>query len=354
MKVILINGSPHEFGCTYTALAELERTLQEEGVETEMIHIGKEPVGGCLGCGYCYAKGKCVQQDMLNDVLEKVLAHMEQYQIPAYDERSGKGLVRHVLIRKGFATGELMVCLILNGRTIKALDRLSASLQEIPGMTGITINVNTDNTNVIMGRELLLVWGRGYITDRIGNVTYQISPLSFYQVNPVQTQKLYETALEYADLKGRETVWDLYCGIGTISLFLAQKAGQVYGVEIVPEAIEDARANARLNGISNAEFFVGKAEEVLPKKYKEEGIHADVIVVDPPRKGCDPAALATIVRMQPKRIVYISCDSATLARDLKYLCQEGYEVRKVKGCDMFAFTMHVEMVVMLSHKKTTA
>ena len=287
-------------------------------------------------------------------VLEKVLAHMEQYQIPAYDERSGKGLVRHVLIRKGFATGELMVCLILNGRTIKALDRLSASLQEIPGMTGITINVNTDNTNVIMGRELLLVWGRGYITDRIGNVTYQISPLSFYQVNPVQTQKLYETALEYADLKGTESVWDLYCGIGTISLFLAQKAGQVYGVEIVPEAIEDARANARLNGISNAEFFVGKAEEVLPKKYKEEGIHADVIVVDPPRKGCDPAALSTIVRMQPKRIVYISCDSATLARDLKYLCQEGYEVRKVKGCDMFAFTMHVETVVMLSHKKTTA
>ena len=165
---------------------------------------------------------------------------------------------------------------------------------------------------------------------------YQISPLSFYQVNPVQTEKLYETALEYAGLTGHETVWDLYCGIGTISLFLAKKAGKVYGVEIVPEAIEDARRNAELNGTENVEFFVGKAEEVLPGMYEKEGIHADVIVVDPPRRGCDPAALETMVKMQPERIVYVSCDSATLARDLKYLCKEGYEVKKVKGCDMFA------------------
>ena len=211
--------------------------------------------------------------------------------------------------------------------------------------------MNTKNTNVIMGNEMIPVWGQDYITDYIGSIKYQISPLSFYQVNPVQTRKLYETALEYADLKGNETVWDLYCGIGTISLFLAQKAGKVYGVEIVPEAIADAKVNAKLNGIINAEFFVGKAEEVLPEKYKNEGIHADVIVVDPPRKGCDPAALETMVKMQPERIVYVSCDSATLARDVKWLGEHGYEVKKVKACDMFPSTVHVETVVLLSQQK---
>ena len=284
-------------------------------------------------------------------VLEKVLAHMEKYQIPAYDETSGKGLVRHVLIRKGFATGELMVCLILNGRTMKALPALSRSLQEIPGMTSISVNVNQENTNVIMGRELLPIWGPMYITDRIGDISYRISPLSFYQVNPVQTRRLYETALEYADLKGSETVWDLYCGIGTISLFLAGKAGQVYGVEIVPEAIEDARENARLNGITNAEFFVGKAEEVLPRKYAEEGIHADVIIVDPPRKGCEESLLRTMMDMKPDRIVYVSCDSATLARDLKYLCGSGeYELVKWRAVDQFPMSVHVETAVLLTRK----
>ncbi len=228
------------------------------------------------------------------------------------------------------------------------LTELVDSLREVPGMTSITINVNTKNTNVIMGTEMIFVWGQDYITDYIGNIKYQISPLSFYQVNPVQTKKLYETALEYADLKGNETVWDLYCGIGTISLFLAQKAGKVYGVEIVPQAIDDARQNAKLNGIENAEFFVGKAEEVLPEKYEKEGIYADVIVVDPPRKGCDTAALETMVKMKPERIVYVSCDSATLARDVKWLGERGYEVKKVKACDMFPGTVHVETVVLLS------
>ena len=285
------------------------------------------------------------------EILEKILAHLKKFRIPAYDEKTGKGLLRHVLIRKGFTTGEVMVCLILNGKIMPKMEQLVESLREIPGMTSITINVNTKNTNVIMGTEMISVWGRDYITDYIGNIKYQISPLSFYQVNPVQTRKLYETALEYADLKGNETVWDLYCGIGTISLFLAQKAGKVYGVEIVPEAIADAKVNAKLNGITNAEFFVGKAEEVLPEKYKNEGIYADVIVVDPPRKGCDPAALETMVKMQPERIVYVSCDSATLARDVKWLGEHGYEVKKVKACDMFPGTVHVETVVLLSHKK---
>ena len=281
-------------------------------------------------------------------ILEKILDHLKTYHISTYDEVSGKGLLRHVLIRKGFTTGEVMVCLILNGRTMPKLTELVNSLREVPGMTSITINVNTKNTNVIMGTEMISVWGQDYITDYIGNIKYQISPLSFYQVNPVQTKKLYETALEYADLKGNETVWDLYCGIGTISLFLAQKAGKVYGVEIVPQAIDDARQNAKLNGIKNAEFFVGKAEEVLPEKYEKEGIYADVIVVDPPRKGCDTAALETMVKMKPERIVYVSCDSATLARDVKWLGERGYEVKKVKACDMFPGTVHVETVVLLS------
>ena len=201
-------------------------------------------------------------------------------------------------------------------------------------MTSITFSINEENTNVIMGKQIQPVWGQTYITDYIGNVKYQISPLSFYQVNPVQTEVLYGQALEYAGLTGNETVWDVYCGIGTISLFLAQKAKKVYGVEIVPQAIEDARRNAEINGIQNAEFFVGKAEEVLPMYYAEyakehpgESAHADVIMVDPPRKGCEESVLTTMVNMQPERIVYVSCDSATLARDLKYLCGNGYELR---------------------------
>ena len=284
-------------------------------------------------------------------ILKIILAHLEKYHIPAYDEQTGKGLLRHVLIRKGFTTGELMVCLILNGTRMPETKELVNKLTKIPGMTSITINVNTKQTNVIMGQEMRSVWGQDYITDYIGNVKYQISPLSFFQVNPVQTQKLYERALEYAEVESGETVWDLYCGIGTISLFLAQKAKQVYGVEIVPQAIEDAKRNAALNGFTNAEFYVGKAEEVLPKKYREEGTKADVIVVDPPRKGCDEALLQTIVQMAPKRVVHVSCDSATLARDLKYLVNEGYEVKKGTVVDQFPHTVHVECVTLLQRVK---
>ena len=283
-------------------------------------------------------------------ILEIILAHLKKYNIPAYDEQTGKGLLRHVLIRKGFTTGELMVCLILNGTRMPEVKEMVAELVKIPGMTSITINVNTKQTNVIMGQEMRSVWGQDYITDYIGNVKYQISPLSFFQVNPVQTRKLYERALEYAEVESGETVWDLYCGIGTISLFLAQKAKQVYGVEIVPQAIEDAKRNAALNGFTNAEFYVGKAEEVLPKKYREEGIKADVIVVDPPRKGCDEALLQTIVQMRPKRVVYVSCDSATLARDLKYLTGEGYKIVKGTVVDQFPHTDHTEAGVKLERK----
>ena len=287
------------------------------------------------------------------EVLDRVIAHMEAYGIEPYNEETGKGLVRHILIRYGFFTGEVMVCLVLNGSSIPQKETLIEHLLEIPGMTSITINVNKKRSNVILGEEIRLLWGKPYITDKIGDISYQISPLSFFQVNPLQTGKLYSKALEYADLHGEETVWDLYCGIGTISLFLAQKAKFVRGVEIIPAAIENANDNARLNGIENVEFFVGKAEEVLPAEYKKNGIYADVIVVDPPRKGCEESLLATMIEMQPKRIVYVSCDSATLARDLKYLCERGYALRKVCPVDQFGGTVHVETCVLLSKIKST-
>ena len=287
------------------------------------------------------------------EVLDRVIAHMEAYGIEPYNEETGKGLVRHILIRYGFFTGEVMVCLVLNGSSIPQKETLIEHLLEIPGMTSITINVNKKRSNVILGEEIRLLWGKPYITDKIGDISYQISPLSFFQVNPLQTGKLYSKALEYADLHGEETVWDLYCGIGTISLFLAQKAKFVRGVEIIPAAIENANDNARLNGIENVEFFVGKAEEVLPAEYKKNGIYADVIVVDPPRKGCEESLLATMIEMKPKRIVYVSCDSATLARDLKYLCERGYELRKVCPVDQFGGTVHVETCVLLSKIKST-
>lgn len=284
-------------------------------------------------------------------VLETILAYMKKYGVSAYDETSGKGLIRHVLIRKGFASGQLMACIVINGNKLPEEKTLAEELWKIPGMTSVSINVNTERTNVILGKKVRVLKGEEKIEDTIGDVVFRISPLSFYQVNPVQTKKLYGQALEYAGLTGEETVWDLYCGIGTISLFLAKKAKKVYGVEIVPEAIADAKENAARNGITNAEFYVGKAEEVLPQKYEEDGVYADVIVVDPPRKGCDEKCLETMVRIQPERIVYVSCDSATLARDLKYLGERGYEVRKWRGCDMFPGTIHVETVVLLSKLK---
>ena len=295
------------------------------------------------------------------EILEIILQYMKENCVAAYDEKSGKGLIRHVLIRYGFTTKEIMVCLVISGTKLPKADRLIKKLTQLEGMTSITLSPNTRRDNVIMGNSYEVLWGQGFITDYIGNVKYQISPLSFYQVNPVQTEKLYGLALEYADLKGTETVWDLYCGIGTISLFLAQKAKQVYGVEIVPQAIEDAKNNAKINEINNAAFYVGKAEEVLPDYYEEyakthggEKARADVIVVDPPRKGCDETLLETIVKMEPEKVVYVSCDSATLARDLKYLCENGYEIRKVRGVDQFPETVHVETVVKLVRKAPDA
>lgn len=322
-------------------------------------------------------------------ILDCVLSYMRENRVTSYNEKTGKGLVRHVLIRYGFTTKEIMVCLIINGKELPAQENLIEKLCKLDGMTSISINSNTKNTNVILGDVTKNIWGQPYITDYIHlwdcrydaskqvtfvptktAVSYQISPQSFYQVNPVQTEKLYSLALDYAGLTGKETVWDLYCGIGTISLFLARKAGKVYGVEIVPQAIEDAKDNAKRNGFTNTEFFVGKAEEVLPEFYERESqklttnvnsisgaemtdadsamLTPDVIVVDPPRKGCDTLCLETMLKMQPKKIVYVSCDSATLARDLKVLCEGGYELERVRPVDQFGHTMHVETVCLLS------
>ena len=271
----------------------------------------------------------CLIQAKVNkDILEIILRHLRKNHIRPYDEKTHTGLVRHILTRVGFVTGEIMVCLILNGKKEK------------------------EKTNRILGPVCETLWGRDYIEDYIGNVRYQIGPLSFFQVNPAQTKVLYSKALEYADLKGEETVWDLYCGIGTISLFLAQKARQVYGVEIVKEAIDDARRNAALNHMDNVTFYVGKAEEVVPAEYERTGVRPDVIVVDPPRKGCEASLLHTMTAMAPERIVYVSCDPGTLARDCRILCDEGYEISRVAVVDQFGHSCHVETVVGLQRKNT--
>ena len=292
------------------------------------------------------------------EILKTVLSWMEEFRVPAYDEAAGTGTVRHVLIRKGFQSGQIMVCLVTNGADLKKPGVLSDRLMALPGVTTVVQNINRERTNVILGKETLVLAGPGFITDTIGDTEFEISAQSFYQVNPVQTEVLYGTALKYAGLTGKENVWDLYCGIGTISLFMAKQAKKVYGDEIVPQAIEDARRNAIRNGIGNAEFFVGKAEEVLPAWYAEQQRKPeaarekiDVICVDPPRKGCDEACLQTMLQVAPERIVYVSCDSATLARDLKYLLAGGqYSLTAVQPVDMFPQTVHIETVVLLSQQ----
>ena len=329
-------------------------------------------------------------------ILEAVLTYMQENHVTAYRENDGTGLVRHILIRTGFSSGQVMVCLVINGKKLPAEDKLVEKLrgleligdelsdshvmdrvsqESVPDkrIVSISVSVNEERTNVIMGKEIRTLWGRERIEDSLRvlkvadvpadaetvmsdkgfeetdeQITFRISPLSFYQVNPRQTEKLYSLAVDYAGLTGNEIVWDLYCGIGTISLFMAKKAKQVYGVEVIPQAIEDAKENAKCNGIDNVKFYVGKAEEVLPAFY-EKMRHSDVIVVDPPRKGCDEKCLETMLAMKPERIVYVSCDSATLARDLKILAAGGYELKKVRAVDQFGQTVHVECVVVMQY-----
>ena len=377
-------------------------------------------------------------------IVRTVLDYMKRYHVSAYDEKTGKGLVRHILIRSGYYSGQIMVCLVINGTKLPEEDRLVCALRETASMSStghgaggapewkedrntgsmklfvdeaapkaateivsISLNINTEKTNVIMGPQVRVLWGKDAILDSLqvmdvlpgrdpGNdeaaegksgdtdspagqdgilsaaahtgrgtpvqflstgrsVTFRISPLSFYQVNPRQTEKLYSLVRYFAGLTGNEVVWDLYCGVGTISCFLAQDAKEVYGVEVIPDAIRDARENARINGLTNVVFEVGRVEEVLPayvRRVKEErraggGDIVDVVVVDPPRKGCDPLCLQTILNVAPRRIVYVSCDPATLARDLRILTGGGYEIRAVQPVDMFPHSVHVETVVSL-------
>ena len=286
-------------------------------------------------------------------VLHTVLDFMEKYSVDAYNEEEGSGIVRHVLIRKGFATGELMVCIVINANNLPNSDKLVESLCSALGsdLKSVSININKKNTNVILGEKTVTLYGNGYIEDYIGDVKFRISPQSFYQVNPVQTKKLYSKALEYAALTGKETVWDMYCGIGTISLFLAKSAKFVYGVEIVDAAIQNAIENAKINNIENVKFFVGKAEEIITGEYENGNIRdIDVIVVDPPRKGLDKLAIDTMLKLLPKRIVYVSCDSSTLARDLKLLCEKEYELKKLTVVDQFSRSYHTESVCLLERK----
>ena len=370
-------------------------------------------------------------------ILNCIKEWAREYQISGHEEETGKGLLRHIFLRKGFATGEILLCLVLNGKSLpygkelwEKLEGLSLSAEEVGlqseadipcgmdvqsgvdvccgvdtereadihcgmdakseadihcGMdaqseadvycgkngtvqgriVGLSMNINEGRGNAILGRETRCLYGKDSIEDKIGELSFSISVPSFYQVNPVQTEKIYGKALEYAALTGEETVWDCYCGIGTISLFLAQKAKQVYGLEIVPEAIENAKKNAEKNGFHNTEFYVGAAEEVLPKWVEEQkrelsakgadcsiGDMVDVVSLDPPRKGCDEACLSAVLELSPKRIVYVSCDPGSLARDMKYLREGGYELEKWVGIDNFPRTGHVETIALLQKEES--
>ena len=322
-------------------------------------------------------------------IMEAVIGFIKKYNISVYDEVAHRGLIRHILIRKGFATGELMVCVVINGDKLPHSNNLVDSLLKAANINSISYNVNTAKSNVILGEKEVNLYGDKYIYDYIDDIKFRISAKSFFQVNPIQTRKLYDTVLKFANLSKDETVWDLYCGIGSISLYMSKQAGKVYGIEIVKAAVEDALENAKLNKIENTHFLLGEAEKVLPELYDrasakllnkdfdvkdeisgfveiEKGysmggiggipikdiLEVDCLVLDPPRKGCDKACLDTILKIKPKRIVYVSCDSATLARDLKYLCEKEYELRKVQGVDMFGWSMHVEGVVCMSKKNS--
>ena len=294
---------------------------------------------------------ECMIEDKISqEIIRTIRDMLKSFRIKTYDEDTGYGLLRHVLVRRGFSTDEIMVVLVIGSPIFPSKNNFVKALRKkYPQITTVVLNVNDKKTSMVLGERDIVIYGKGYIRDTLCGCTFRISPQSFYQVNPVQTEVLYNKALEYANLTGEETVWDLYCGIGTISLFLAQKAKKVYGVEIVPQAIADAKENALRNHISNAEFFVGKAEEVYPAYCAAHGkeARAEVIVVDPPRKGCEESLLQTIVDMQPEKVVYVSCDSATLARDVKFLRESGYELKKITPVDQFPNTVHVEVVCCL-------
>ncbi len=289
----------------------------------------------------------CIEHEDADIIAETVRKWMERFSVSPYDEATGEGLLRHILIRTGFATGEIQVCVVINGEELPHAGELIAELKKIKGMTGICVNINKHNTNVILGDRMEYVWGKEYIKDYIGDLEFYISPRSFYQVNPVQTKVIYDTVREYAAAGKADEVADLYCGIGTIGLYLAKDAGKVTGVEIIPDAVRDAEMNSRINGIKNAEFYCGKAEELLPDLVKEGKVSPNIVITDPPRKGCDRKLLECIASLSPERVVYVSCDPATLARDVDIMRELGYVLEKAKCVDAFCHTSHVETVALL-------
>lgn len=315
------------------------------GIKNNKAIMGAYEMGthNIVDTSYCH-----IQAPATKIIIKTIKKYIDDFNIEVYDEVKRTGLIRHIVSRFGFATGDVMVVLVTNGRRLPYKDELIRMLKEdVPGLKSIVQNINTRNTNVVLGDETFVLYGEDRIVDYIDDLKFNISSKSFFQVNSIQTKVLYDKVLEYANLKGDEVVFDIYCGIGTISLFLAKKAKEVHGVEIVKSAIEDAKVNAKINNINNAKFYTGKGEDVVPRLYKE-GLYADIVVVDPPRKGCEESVLETMVNMAPGKIIYVSCNPATLARDLAYLVEGGYKVVEVQPVDMFPQTTHVECVVLMS------
>ena len=289
-----------------------------------------------------------IQNEINTDIIEKIKEFIKESNISIYDESTSKGDLRHIVTRVGNKTNQLLICVVVNNNKFLHKDLLIKKLKNIPNLDSIVINFNTKNNNTILGDKAKTIFGNGYIVDYIKDLKFNISPLSFYQVNPIQTEVLYETALDFCDLKPSDIVFDAYCGIGTISLFLAKKCKKVYGIEIVPDAIKNAISNAKLNNINNTEFFTGKSEEIIPKLIFDEKINPDVIVVDPPRKGCDKILLDAIAQTNIKKLVYVSCDNSTLARDIHYLKSFGFKLKKIQPVDMFCMSTHIECVALMT------
>lgn len=292
-----------------------------------------------------------IQNEKCSEIAKDIFEFTVKNNIKPYNEQTNKGTLRHIVIRIGIKTNEIMVTLVLNNDEFNNEDKFIEELiKKYPEIKTIVKNYNEKNTNVILGKKNKVIYGNGYIYDMLGSYKFKISPLSFYQVNPLQTEVLYNKAIEYANLTGEEIIFDLYCGIGTIGIFASAKAKKVYGIEAVPEAIEDAKENAKLNKVENAEFFAGEVEKILPELIEERNISADVAFIDPPRKGCDNITIETLLKIMPQKIVYVSCNPATLARDIRLL-EEKYELKQVQPVDMFAFTSHVECVAVLYLKQ---
>ena len=294
---------------------------------------------------------KCMIQNKQSEKIAKYICEFaDKNNISVYSEETRKGLIRHIVIKVGIKTNEIMCILVLNGKEINNEQKLIKELViNFPNIKTIVKNINTKNTNVILGKENITIYGDGYIYDKLGDYTFKISPLSFYQINPVQTEKLYNLALEKAELTGNEILLDLYCGIGTIGIFMANKAKAVYGIEIIEDAIKDAKENCKINNISNAKYYAGDTEKLLADLIEKEKIIPDVIVVDPPRKGLDKTTIENIKKIKPKKVIYISCNSSTLVRDLSYLI-ENYEVQEIQPVDMFPFSHHIENISILIRK----